>query len=176
MGVTENGNNSERHTSDNTGETIRGVVFKLAGHEHAVDVCYVREILQNPEVSPVIESADFVDGVINLRGRSVPVIDLRKRLGLPAVEKTYLTCVIIVLVGKIRTGFVVDSASELVKIPIKLIEPPSEILVGIHIRYVKGVVYLGKRFLILLDLENVLLMDEKEKLDSITVKKVEDLA
>jgi hypothetical protein len=73
-------------------EKLKVVVFRLADHEHAVDVRQVREILINTPVSHVLEAPDFVEGVIKLRGRIVPVIDLRKRLRLPAIQKSREWC------------------------------------------------------------------------------------
>ena len=146
-------------------ETVRVVVFKLVDHEHAVDVRWVREILRAPHISPVIEAPDFVEGVIKLRGRIVPIVDLRKRMQLPVAEKTVDTCIIIVRLGKRMVGFVVDSASELFTVPTGLIEPPTEIVGGINTRFIEGVAYVEDRFLVILDLNKILSVSEKELLD-----------
>ena len=146
-------------------ETLRVVVFKLADHEHVVDVRRVKEILRLPHVAPVIEAPDFVEGVIKLRGRIVPIVDLRKRLHLPVGAKTLDTCVLIVRLAKRMVGFVVDSASELLTVPTRLIEPPGEIIGGIRTRFLEGVAYLDDRFLVFLKLQKILTLDEKEMLD-----------
>jgi chemotaxis signal transduction protein len=83
-------------------EKLKVVVFRLAEHEHAVDVRQVREILINTPVSHVLEAPDFVEGVIKLRGRIVPVINLRKRLRLPAIQKSRESCIIVVVFWWIR--------------------------------------------------------------------------
>lgn len=146
--------------------SIRVLVFRLADHEHAVDVRQVKEILGAPTISKVIEAPDFVDGVIKLRGSIVPIVDLRKRLHLPDIQKSYQTCTIIVLLEKKYVGFVVDSASELLTMSTRLIKPPTEIVVGIRTRYIKGVAYLKDRFLVILDLKKILTIEENDLLNS----------
>ena len=146
-------------------ETIRVLVFKLAEHEHAVDVRQVREILGAPVISPVVEAPDFVEGVIKHRGRVVPIVGLRRRLRLPTAEKTLQTCIILVRSGKKMVGWVVDSASELLSVPTARIEAPSEIVGGIRTRFIEGVVYLDDRFLVILKLDEILSVNEKEMLD-----------
>jgi len=143
-------------------EGLKAVVFRLAEHEHAVDVRLVKEILINTPVSHVLEAPDFVEGVIKLRGRIVPVIDLRKRLHLPAVQKSLKSCIIVVRFNHKTAGFVVDSVSDLLNIPSDKIEAPSEMVGGIYAYFIRGVVYLGARFLVILDLDKVLTMSEQE--------------
>lgn len=164
MGVTEAEKDVEIQNRKNKEDSIRVVVFKLADHEHAVDVRQVKEILRAPHISPVIEAPAFVEGVIKLRGRIVPIVDMRKRLQLPAAEKTYLTCIIIVRIEKKMVGFVVDSASELLSIPAKLIETPAGIMGGTRTSFIKGVAYLEDRFLVILNLDKILTLNEKELL------------
>ena len=148
--------------SDPQKEMLKAVIFRLSGHEHAVDVRQVKEILINKPVSPVVEAPDFVDGVIRLRGRIVPIIDLARRLKLPMTPRTVETCMIVVKLGNKLAGFIVDSASELLNIPVSKIEVPTDIVGGIHTRFIEGVAYLGDRFLVILDLDSVLKVSEKE--------------
>lgn len=143
-------------------EGLKAIVFRLSGHEHAVDVRQVKEILINPLVSPVVEAPDFVEGVIRLRGRIVPIIDLARRLKLPVPPRTVKTCIIVVRLGNKLAGFIVDSASELLNIPVSKIEAPTDIVGGIHTGFIKGVVYLDDRFLVILDLDIVLKVSEQE--------------
>lgn len=143
-------------------EELKVLVFRLAEHEHAVDVRQVKEILINTSVSHVLEAPDFMEGVIKLRGRIVPVIDLRKRLHLPAIHKTRESCIIVVRFDNKTAGFVVDSASELLNIPAEKIEAPTEMVGGIHTDFIRGLVYLETRFLVILDLDRVLTTSEQE--------------
>ncbi|MBF0549797.1 MAG: chemotaxis protein CheW [Deltaproteobacteria bacterium] len=147
------------------GDTARMVVFKLVGHEHALDVRRVKEILMAGQISPVIEAPDFVEGVIKLRGRIVPVVDLKKRLQLPAVPRTYEACIIIVRMQKKMVGLLVDSASELLKVPTRAIEPPDKMIGGVRTRFIDGVAYLDDRLLVILNLDEILAIDEKELLE-----------
>jgi purine-binding chemotaxis protein CheW len=146
-------------------EKLKVVVFRLADHEHAVDVRQVREILINTPVSHVLEAPDFVEGVIKLRGRIVPVIDLRKRLRLPAIRKSRESCIIVVRFNQKTAGFLVDSASEILNIPSDKIEAPTEMVGGIHTDFIRGLVYLDTRFLVILDLDRVLTASEQELID-----------
>ncbi|MBF0496390.1 MAG: chemotaxis protein CheW [Deltaproteobacteria bacterium] len=148
-----------------TGNTARMVVFKLAGHEHALDVRRVKEILMAGQISPVIEAPDFVEGVIKVRGRIVPVMDLKKRLQLPAAPRTYEACIIIVRMQKKMVGLLVDSASELLKVSTKAIEPPDKMIGGVRTRFIDGVAYLDDRLLVILNLDEILAIDEKELLE-----------
>jgi len=145
-------------------DTLKVVVFKLADHEHAVDVRRVKEIRMAPDISPVIEAPDFVEGVIKRRGRIVPIVDLRKRLKLPMAEKTYETCIIILHLEKKIVGFLVDSVSELLTVPTGCIELPTDIIGGIRTRFIEGVAYIDDRFLVILNLDEVISPDEKKLL------------
>jgi len=165
--VTQNGfvDRQQDGSQDQTPEEIKVVVFRLAEHEHAVDVRQVKEILINTPITTVIEAPNFVEGVIKLRGIIVPVIDLRKRLHLPAAPKTYGTCIIVVRSNHKTTGFVADSASELLSIPPLSIEAPTAMVGGIHTNFIRGLVYLGRRFLVILDLDRVLTTSEQELIE-----------
>lgn len=164
-GVNNPGNEPEDARHPATG-SIKVVVFRLGEHEHAVDVRQVKEILINTSITPVIEAPDFVEGVIKLRGKIVPVIDLRKRMHLPKAERTYATCIIVIRFNNKMIGIVVDSASELLNIPSEKIEAPSQIVGGINTCFMRGVVYLDSRFLVILDLDRVLTISEHELVET----------
>jgi purine-binding chemotaxis protein CheW len=136
--------------------TVRMVVFKVAGHEHALDVHRIKEIVIAGEISPVIEAPDFMAGAMKVRGRVLPIVDLAKRLNLPGRERTYEACVIVVRDRKRRVGLLVDSVSELLRVPVKEIQVPDEILGGPRTRFMDGVVYVGDRLLIVLNLDEIL--------------------
>lgn len=146
-------------------EGMRVVVCTLAGYEYAFDVRAAGEILTSPTISPVAEAPDFVEGVIRLRGKIVPVVDLRRRLQIPAAENDLETCTIIMTIRKKLVGFIVDSALELLTIPSHLIEAPTEIIGGIKSRFIQGVAYLDSRFLVILDPDRILSDDEEMSID-----------
>ena len=145
--------------------SLRVVVFTLAGHEHCVDVRRVREIIMAPRLSTVIESPHFVDGVIEVRGKIVPVIDLRRRLQVAeAVDSHEDSVVMIAQFGKDLAGFRVDSVSEILTVPTRLIEPPTRVVGGVKTSFIDGLAYVGSRFLVFLNLDAVLSPEEESRL------------
>lgn len=140
----------------------RLVLFKLNGNDHAVDIGAVQEILQAPEVLHVSEAPEFVDGVINLRNKTVPVVSLKKRLGLSMEDSQQLGCVMVVCHGKNLVGILVDEVSELVTIPVTSIESPVGLVTGVSKQFVMGMVHLDKRFALILDLAAVLSLHHKK--------------
>ena len=141
---------------------IQLVSFFLGDEEYGVDIMKVQEIIKMQEITEVPQVPAFVEGVINLRGNVIPVIDLRKRFGLPEVENTKDTRIIVVEIGDTVVGIVVDGVSEVLRIKESLIDPPPKMIAGIGREYLKGIGRLGERLLILLDLDKVLTADEKE--------------
>ena len=138
------------------------VVFTLADGLYGVKVEQVREITSMCETTPVPNAPYFVDGVTNLRGQVTTVTDLRRRFGLSEKERDDNTRIIIVEPEGVPIGMVVDSVSEVLRMPAKDIEPVPELVVesgssGIDAEYIKGVGKLADgKLLILLDLEKVL--------------------
>ena len=112
------------------------------------------------DVTRVPNAPEYVDGVINLRGKVIPIIDLRRRFGMDRKEHDKNTRIVVVeLSGKV-VGFVVDAVSEVLRIPKSVTEPPPPIVAGIGAEYITAVGKLEDRLLILLDLEKVLSGDE----------------
>jgi len=115
---------NEREGVDSADAEEQVVVFRLAGGEFGVDINQVQEIVRVPEeLTHVPKASDFVEGVINLRGMVLPVIDQRKRLGLPAIERNDRQRIMVFLLDGVRTGFIVDTVTEVLKIPKSAIEP-----------------------------------------------------
>ena len=108
------------------------------------------------ELTRVPRSPDFVEGVINLRGRVIPVLDLRKRFGLPDAEDTSATRIIVVEVEGVTVGLKVDGVSEVLRINADTVEPPPALVTNIESDYIKGVGKLDNRLLILLDVSKIL--------------------
>jgi purine-binding chemotaxis protein CheW len=137
-------------------ELLQLVSFKIGDEEFGVDILKVQEINRMIDVTRVPNAPDYVDGVINLRGKVIPVIDLRSRLGIPRIEHDKNTRIIVVeLSGKI-VGFVVDAVSEVLRIPKSVTEPPPELASGVNADYITAVGKLDDRLLTLLDLDKVL--------------------
>ncbi|WP_028986585.1 chemotaxis protein CheW [Thermicanus aegyptius] len=148
-----------------TVKEIKAIVFRLQNEEYGVDVQQVRSIERLEHITRVPNAPDFVKGVINLRGVVTPVIDLRKRFGLPLTSYTDQTRIIIVRIDEIEVGLIVDAANDVIDIPEEMIEAPPEIVGGVGAEYLRGVAKIGTRLLILLNLEKVLLMNEVEQLE-----------
>ncbi len=156
---------SEVITKQNSAEELLQLVsFNIGDEEFGVDILKVQEINRMVEVTRVPNAPEYVDGVINLRGKVIPIIDLRRRFGMPRKEKDKNTRIIVVeLTGKVL-GFVVDAVSEVLRIPSSVTEPPPSIIAGIKAEYITAIGKLENRLLILLDLERVLSVDEHEEL------------
>jgi purine-binding chemotaxis protein CheW len=145
-------------------ELLQLVSFKIGDEEFGVDILKVQEINRMLEVTRVPNAPEFVDGVINLRGKVIPIIALRRRFGMERKENDKNTRIVVVeLDGKI-VGFVVDAVSEVLRIPKSVTEPPPPIVGGIDAEYITAVGKLEDRLLILLDLEKVLTGTERGKI------------
>jgi purine-binding chemotaxis protein CheW len=115
----------------------------------------VETIIRAGEVTPVPRAPAFVEGVINLRGRVVPVIDLKKKLGLGEVERSKRARVVVVRVRERLIGLLVDAALQVLKVPLSRIEPAPEV-VGREADYIRGVAKLDHGLIILMDLDKAL--------------------
>ena len=144
------------------------VSFKLGEEEFGVDILKLQEINRMGEITKVPRSPSFVEGVVNLRGRVIPVIGMRKRFGLPVKAYDKDTRIMVADIGGQTLGFVVDEVSEVLRISAKAIEPPPSLVAGVDAEYLQGVVKLEDRLLILLDLERVFNTKQKEKLKEVT--------
>ncbi len=151
-------------------EVLQMVSFVLNEEEFGVDILKVQEIIRIVELTRVPNAPHFVEGVINLRGRIVPVIDLRKRFGLPQNELDKNSRIVIVAVNNLVVGFLVDKVKEVLRVPKAVIEPPPEITSTIHTDYIIGVAKLEDRLLIVLDLEKILAPTEKDQLQAYSEK------
>ncbi|MBI5472721.1 MAG: chemotaxis protein CheW [Ignavibacteriae bacterium] len=136
------------------------VSFKIGEEEFGVDILKVQEINRVMDITRVPNAPPFVDGVINLRGKVVPIINVRARFGMPTIERDKNTRVIVVELAGKTVGFLVDAVSEVLRIPRSVTEPPPNIVAGIGADYITAVGKLEERLLILLDLERVLTQSE----------------
>jgi len=130
--------------------------FFLDREEYGVDVRQVQEIRRMSEITGVPRAPDFVRGVINLRGRILPVLDLKRKLGLGEVAAGPATRIVVVRVKERLLGLLVDGASQVLKVEVSRIEPPPEEVVEKGGDYIRGVAKLDDRLIILVDLERLL--------------------
>lgn len=142
-------------------ELLQLVTFFLGNEEYALDIALVQEIVRMTAITHVPRAPEFVDGVVNLRGRIVPVVDLRRRLGMPPAEVDRQTRIIIVQYRSSTVGLVVDRVNEVLRLGADSIEPaPGIVSDRVDTAYVTGVGKLDDRLLILLDLDRILAMDQ----------------
>jgi purine-binding chemotaxis protein CheW len=140
---------------NNAGET-QLVVFDLASEYYGVDIGDVREIIRMQNVTRVPGTPGYMEGVTNLRGKVVPVVDLRKRLELKVKQQTKESRIVVVDIGGKDVGVIVDGVTEVLRIPVASIEPPSQMIANSDSAYIRGIAKLGDKLVILLELDKVL--------------------
>lgn len=139
---------------------VQMVVFRLADEEYAVPITQVQEINRMTEVTRVPRTPEYVEGIINLRGRVIPVIDLKKRFGLASRERGAETRIVVVEVRGETVGMVVDAVTEVLHLDGSDIEPPPPAATSVDAAYIQGVGKVEDRLLILLDLDEVFVRKE----------------
>ncbi len=132
------------------------VIFRLADEYYALDIQTVQEIVRMQTITSIPGSDLWVEGITNLRGRVVPVIDLRKRCGVDAGEYSTETRIVVVSSANGMVGLIVDAVSEVMRIPGEQVEPPSSIVSVPENTYLRGIAKLDERLVSLMDLEGVL--------------------
>jgi len=161
---------TEERQDNATDQWEQLVVFRLANEYYGVDIGAVNTIIRMQEVTDIPQTPDFVEGVINLRGSIIPVIDLRKRFALPEEDVTKASRIVVVESGGQMIGMVVDAVAETLRLPADAIEPPSPVIAGIDTEYLRGVGKQDSRLVILLDLDKVLTAREMQTLSKIDKK------
>ena len=139
------------------------VTFRLGSGEYAIDIMQAKEIIKMEKITLIPNAPDFVEGVINLRGNIIPIIDLKKRFNLEETEGDKNTGIIIVKIEDVDMGIIIDSISKVVSISNSDIQPPPPMLSGIGQKYIKGVGKLEDKLLVVLDLEKLFTTDEEEE-------------
>jgi purine-binding chemotaxis protein CheW len=146
------------------------VVFCLANELYGVSIAAVSEIIMLQPITYVPRAPAFVEGVTNLRGKVLPVIDLRKRFGLIQQEYTKETRIIVAEVNRTPVGMIVDAVSQVLRVAAGAIEPPSPVVTTVDSAFIRGIAKVGSRLVILLDLEQVLLPGEQAELQQVVVQ------
>jgi purine-binding chemotaxis protein CheW len=146
----------EKEKNQASDELLQLVSFEIGSEEFGVDILKVQEIIRTLEVTRVPNAPEYVDGVINLRGKVIPIIDIRRRFGMERKPQDKNTRIIVVELTGRTIGFIVDAVSEVLRIPKSVTEPPPSIVAGINAEYITAVGKLEDRLLILLDLERIL--------------------
>lgn len=153
-----------------TTEILQLVGFKIGQEEFGINILAVHEIIKVIDITTVPNASDYIAGVINLRGRIIPIVHLRKRLHMPVIETDKNTRIIVVEINEKTIGFVVDEVQEVLRISTDITEKPPELVAGLDSEYITAVAKLEDRLLILLDLEKTLANDELEELETVSGK------
>jgi len=161
-----------RDNTDSQDENLKGenimsndkqmVIFCIGDEEFAIDIMNVQEIIKMTDITEIPGTADFVEGVVNLRGGVLPVIDLRKRFSLEDREKTDSNRIVVANYNGTATGIIVDSVSEVLQLSEADVEPPPPVVSGIEASYIEGIGKMnnGERFIIILELGRILNLEE----------------
>jgi purine-binding chemotaxis protein CheW len=147
---------TQTQSQSSLNEQLQLVSFHLGDEEFAVDILNIQGINRMVEITKVPNAPDYVEGIINLRGRVIPIIDLRRKLGLDTKEYDKATRFIVVEIDSKVIGFIVDSVNEVLRINSSITEPPPPMVAGVESKFITAVGKLEDRLLILLDIENIL--------------------
>ncbi len=154
------------YDDDEDAQKDKYLTFHLAGEDYGVEIRYVTEIIGIQKITEVPDMPDFVRGVINLRGKVIPVMDVRARFRLAARDYDERTCIIVVDINESSVGLVVDEVREVVDIPEDQVEPPPTTGKASGSRFIQGMGKLDDEVKILLNVSRLLSDDELQKLDA----------
>ncbi|VAX15881.1 Positive regulator of CheA protein activity (CheW) [hydrothermal vent metagenome] len=144
------------------------LTFVLGDEEYGLEILKVREIIGVMEITSVPQTPEFIKGVINLRGKVIPVIDLRLKFSMESAEYTEETCIIVVDIGKALMGILVDTVSEVLDIAVDQIEPPPSFGSKIQTEFILGMGKIKGKVKILLEIDKVLSIEELMKMAQTT--------
>lgn len=140
------------------------VGFRIGKETFGVPINLVHEIVRLPEITAVPDAPDYIEGVINLRGKIVSIVDLRKRFGETRIEANRKNRILVAEIDRKMVGLIVDAASEVIRLPETEIEAPPEIFQESEVKYVTGMGKFRGRLVILIDLTKILQKGELRRL------------
>ncbi|SMP41379.1 chemotaxis protein CheW [Anoxynatronum buryatiense] len=142
------------------------VIFKLNQEEYGVAISHVQEITEIKSITSVPNTPAFVEGIINLRGKIVPIVSIKKRFDLPLEGELEEQRIIIINLNEKQVGFIVDDASQVLTMDESQIESPPELIAGIDRDYIIGIGKVDEKIIVLLDLEKILSDKEKKEIEA----------
>jgi purine-binding chemotaxis protein CheW len=146
--------------ANGTAETRQLISFTVGAEEYGLELLCVKEVIRMRQITWLPKAPSCVKGIINLRGDVIPIIDLRDRFGLDSVEQTAMTRVIVVEVDAHLVGMVVDSASQVVRVPADQFTPPPPMISKAAKDFITGVGKIGEKLIILIDANRILSSEE----------------
>ena len=152
---------------DEDSQLNKYITFTLGNEEYAIEIRYIVEIVGLQKITELPDMPDFLNGVINLRGDVIPIIDVRKRFKLDPKSYTVRTCIIIVSINEASIGLIVDEVSEVLDIEEENISVPPKTSTKQHGRFVKGIGKVENSIKIILDVEKILSEDELSDVQTI---------
>ncbi len=147
--------------------TKQFVIYQLAGEQFGVDIAAVESIIKMQEIAAVPQAPEFVEGVTNLRGEVLPVIDLRKRFEIPAADDSEEERIVVVEIDGQNVGMIVDAVTEVLTLDEDAIEAPSALVIGSSVDFITGIAKVEEQLVTIIDLRMVLLSDETLELAAI---------
>ena len=167
--MSENLKTSSRHSSvpaalEETEEENKFLTFLIGDEQYGVGIAYVTEIIEMIKITPIPDMNAYIKGVINLRGKVIPVMDVRLRFSMAERAHDPKTCVIVVNIDGIQVGLIVDTVCEVVDIPPRAIAPPPQMHRKTDQHYIAGIGRINDEVSLLLDLTKLLFDDEMQKL------------
>jgi purine-binding chemotaxis protein CheW len=142
-------------------DMLQFVTFKLAGQKYAMDILKVQEINNLKEITPVPNAPAYVEGAINLRGKVIPVLNLRKKFHMEQKDLSESNKIIIVDIRGTVTGIIVDAVSDVLRVPEDVVEPPPPVSSSVRSEFIRGVAKLPDGLIIVLDMDR--LLDDTEQ-------------
>jgi purine-binding chemotaxis protein CheW len=156
-----------------SGDELQLVVFHIGTEEFGVEIMNVQEIIRMTNITKIPQASGYVKGIINLRGRIIVVINLDVIMGMQSKQQDENTRIIVADIGETVMGFIVDSVSEVIRLPESSVEPaPAVIANKIDTQYVRGVGKMKERLLILLDLDRILSANELRNVNRISTEAI----
>lgn len=138
---------------DTEGDSLQSILFKMGNEYYGLSIASVREIIKPLPITRFPKSPPFVEGVIDLRGRILPIVNLRKMFGLEPMPLTEESRFVDIQLEGLNVGIVVDAVSEVVRISAKQIEPAPAIIAGVEGKYLNGIARMDDRLILLIDLD-----------------------
>ena len=158
--------NEQKTLQQNTGKYL---TFYLENEEYAVEILKVQEIIGMMPTTHMPGLSDFIKGFINLRGRIIPVIDMRKKFGMESIEDTNETCIIVIQTGGLLMGIIVDKVSEVLDIKDENIEDIPALGANLRTDYFKGIAKSNDNIKLIFDLDTLLTSDEVLNMESVMI-------